>query len=572
MNQSNDNPYDQGSQGSYDQNPYSQNQYEQNPYENKPSDGYSYYDSSEQGLQGSHDQNSYGQNSEEQNPHEHNPYEENPYDTSESGNGEVFLNEADDPYAQHQYRQDLNDQVGPYYNNTQQPMGQENPYGDHRRGQSENDLYPEDGYNADPLENSDEGYDDGTRKNNRNPDAFEDHDMYAQQPNYNGREVAPEQPQRKQYEPRQHKYSTSNMKETGKCKKYCSIILTFLLFLAVMIGLSMLFNHFFFGDTSDNGPQLEPRPENQTFPRDKQEIDSACSGGTFRLDNGELCKEACVPQFFKCCDPFAEFDLTIITASNNETNTTDYEYDSKLPDKNVTFLEDYEDFDDSECSFDTDIRGCMSYAKCQALGGQVDPAPANLPEVCSIKRLKKDDGSCLALCASLECCYSSGSDNCLAEKFDLCMDYAPCQNLRFKNYRVLETAPRTLDYDCYWQQPACTEECERARCCSDPENSCLQFNFMSCLTYSPCNNVTEINIEVPPIFSYMNEPPQEITFACNAKNEAVLEPSEKSCEEICSEAVCCWESDPAKSCFQKDPLGCLLWDSQCQVLLGPPSS
>ena len=160
---------------------------------------------------------------------------------------------------------------------------------------------------------------------------------------------------------------------------------------------------------------------------------------------------------------------------------------TEVDERNVTFLDEYSDFDDSTCSFDTDIRGCMAYSKCQALAGQIDPAPANLPDMCSFARLERDAESCQALCRKLDCCYSQGSDNCMAEKFDLCMDYAPCQNLRIYEEGVnadaiLETAPRTLDSECLTLQPSCNEKCFEAECCMNPgAASCYQYNFVACL-------------------------------------------------------------------------------------------
>ena len=384
--------------------------------------------------------------------------------------------------------------------------------------------------------------------------------------------------------PRQHKYTTANLREQGKWKKWCKILLIFLLVLAIMIGISMLMNHFFFGDTSDNGLKaIPPRDENGTFPMDKQDIDAACGRSTLATDEGTLCKEACIPNYFHCCDPFDEFLLynyTVPTSNStnsttsNSTNTTTVD-DGKLssdnnkePDaKNLTFLEGYTN--DGTCTFDQNVRGCMAYAKCQALAGQADPAPANLLDLCSLERLKEDPDSCDELCRqkNLDCCFSKEKDNCLAEKFDLCMDYAPCQNLRSLDNPegVLEIAPRSLDYDCYYQQPSCTETCEKASCCSAVGDfSCLQYNFLSCITYAPCSNVTVVNITIPPQFNHLSQPSVDLVLACE-KDVPILEPTDRSCESMCNDAACCWSK--TDNCFHLDPLGCLAYEAQCQSLL-----
>jgi hypothetical protein len=387
-------------------------------------------------------------------------------------------------------------------------------------------------------------------------------------------------PEQSQPPPRQFKHSTANLREEGKWKKWCKILLMFLLMIAFMIGLSMLFNHFFFGDKSDNGPAPPLPDRNDTnFAKNKEEIDSACGRKAIADDSGKLCQEVCAPQYFDCCDPFDEFRLYNYTQNATEANSTTKD-DGKLTSnrydephaKNTTFLDGYDDaLGNATCTLDMDVRGCMSYAKCHALTGQTDPAPANLNEFfCAPDKLAKDPGSCQEICRKLDCCYSSGSDNCLAEKFDLCMDYAPCQNLRSleNNQGVLEVAPRTLDYDCYFQQQACTDTCEKARCCSESlDFACFQYNFLSCLTYSPCTNVTEVNIVLPPQFSVVPQPTIDLINACQApkENGTLLEPSDRSCEEICTDAACCW-SGADGNCFAQDPLGCLAYDAQCQVL------
>jgi hypothetical protein len=521
------------------------------------------------------------------------PYDTNntvyqePYEESESQSnveGEHFEDEPEQQYGH-----------DPYYE--QQPHSEpyEGQYDDPRFGiETIGEPYQDHDPSAQqPYAQPREGmYDDPQYDNNHIEEPFQDHDPYAQQQhhqpypddgihqgdNYVEREARPEQapPMTEPVEPRKHKYSTANMHQTGKWTKWCKIFAMFLLFIAFMIGISILFNHFFFGDQSDNGPQVTQRPQNATFPKDKHEVDEACSRESMVMDEGALCQEACAPQFFKCCDPFDELQLynyteVADTSGNSTGNLTDAELArTEITDeKNTTFLDGYDNFDDTTCSFDTELRGCMSYAKCQALGGQADPAPATLPDLCSLDRLKKDAGSCQELCRKLDCCYSLGSDNCMADKFDLCMDYAPCQNLRSLDdpAGVLPTAPRTLDYDCYWQQPECAETCAAAKCCNDATSSCFQSNFMACLTYSPCNNVTDVSVTLTPQFSVVKKPPNEIVFACNAHKEAVLKPTTKSCEDYCGEAACCWDGDPKKNCFQKDPLGCLAWDAQCQVLL-----
>jgi hypothetical protein len=416
-------------------------------------------------------------------------------------------------------------------------------------------------------------------------------------------------------ERRQFKYSTADMRESGRCRKYCMIFLLFMLFFLVMIGLSMLFQWLFFnkGATDNAAPTSE---RNSTFPENKGYIDQVCSTGTIDQDDGALCREACEPQFFACCDPFAEFRDIVILRENSTTSgptsiptsgptsrptsapttTTSAPtafrnpfFDTSAPtyvdqddDDNVDLsrgdeigVDDvnnssaYPLADDDallECSFDDDPRGCMSYSKCQAIAGLIDPAPSTLPILCAAEGLERDRTSCEEACRRARCCWAEPGKNCLAKNFDICIDYSPCQNLRVSDVFIVETAPDDLDQVCFLETPECFEACAEAECCGDPDSSCFRENFISCLTFSPCTNVTITNIAIPPMYSVVAEPPALLKYACNADKEKVLEGTEKTCAEYCQESACCREEDQISNCFNFDPLGCVQWEHQCQML------
>jgi hypothetical protein len=219
-----------------------------------------------------------------------------------------------------------------------------------------------------------------------------------------------------------------------------------------------------------------------------------------------------------------------------------------------------------QCSFDQDPRGCMSYAKCQAIGGLIDPAPSTLPILCAAEGLERDRTSCEEACRRARCCWAEPGDNCLARNFDICIDYAPCQNLRVSDVFIVETAPDDLDQACFLELPECYETCAEAECCGDPDSSCFRENFISCLTFAPCTNVTITNIAIPPMYAVVSEPPALLKYACNADNESILEPTDKTCAEYCQESACCREEDQFANCFNFDPLGCVQWEHQCQMV------
>ncbi len=402
---------------------------------------------------------------------------------------------------------------------------------------------------------------------------YVDDDHFHDEPlNNNYENPLPEEQPRRQF-----KYSTANMREDSKMKKWCCIFMTFVLMLGFMIALSMIMQHYFFSETSDNAPAAPVIDENATFNEEKATINAACARGTYNEDDGQRCQQYCLPQFFECCDPFGEYD-----AMKNITRNVTENADNGGWGANRTM-------DLTNCSLDKELRGCVSYSRCQAVGEyelhqksengnertvSIEPAPATLSVLCSFENLDKDPVSCESLCEDVACCYSKGPDNCMAESFDICLDYAPCQNLRPERPLILETAPDDLDVQCLWQQPSCTQACRKAECCGNPSSACLQLDFISCLTYAACTNVTTTNIQLAPQYSQLPKVTEEVVSACGehnalselySKEQMQQHASFKSCTDLCEPARCCWTNGEA-NCFFEDPLGCLAWEQECQTL------
>jgi len=424
------------------------------------------------------------------------------------------------------------------------------------------------------------------RRKNKSDDAEEDDNVYYGndeqfQDEENGDDdygsPVPEEAPRREF-----KYSTANLTEEGRWKKYCKIFLIFALFMAAMIGLSMLMQFIFFKDMSDNAPIEYERDPLSAFPEDKYKVDQACSTGTIASDGGRRCADMCQPQFFECCDPFNEFDLygtksaptaAPSVARSVALNITETQTSSPTT-APTFFVNQTERAALGNCSLDANVRGCVSYAKCQALGKQFDPAPGPLAEYCSEHQLAQGGETCRDLCKLVKCCYSDGDDNCLADNFDICMDYAPCQNLR--DGINLPAAPLDLDRQCLYQTPDCRQACEKAQCCGDPNSLCLRQNFAACLTYAPCSEATRTTITIHPQFNHLPPPPKTLPLACREyhdslpRNQPDLNAAtpKESCQELCAKASCCWASDKSKNCFFKDPLGCTAWEQQCQVVKG----
>ena len=362
---------------------------------------------------------------------------------------------------------------------------------------------------------------------------------------------------------RQFKYSTANMKTRSKWWRWCWIFLLFMLFFAFSIAISLLFNKLFFkNNPPPTPPEYDERSPNETaFPHDKAMIDQACSFGRIDLDRGAQCEMMCEPQFFKCCDPFDEFKVYNLSEVVPNTTTSG----------NSTEEEEEEDMgllqvDIENCTFGSELRGCMAYSKCQAITQLMDPAPGTLPILCGQERMEADPVSCSESCKKLECCFHEDDGlSCLGANLDICMDYSPCQNLREKDNKVW-TAPDDLDRACLWELPECFEYCEQAACCADSNSRCFQENFLACLTYAPCTeaNITTVNITVPDMFARVAQPPIELLYACNELEDPAITDIPYSCEQYCEQAACCYETDPEENCFHDDPLGCWAWHQECQ--------
>ena len=362
---------------------------------------------------------------------------------------------------------------------------------------------------------------------------------------------------------REWKYSTANIKQRGIWVKWCCIALFFLLCLLIFAAISVLFEKLFFDNEGLDPETAYPkRPDNDTFPSNKELIDAVCSSGTLDMDRGVRCREFCEPMHSSCCEvfPYETYNYSSVNAALNATPPPTF------------ILEDDDIFHLNTCEFGDHLRGCAAYGKCSALKNLLDPAPATLPYLCSEEGLAQDEQTCPDACRKVACCFDESGLSCLNDNFDVCMDYAPCQNLRKPlnpDRHIVPVAPDDIDRVCYWKLPQCYEYCEQARCCMDPNSRCLQENFLACLSYAACEDSTDVNITVPPMYSVVPQAPAELIYACGERepeNEEVIELIQpESCPEYCEQVACCYQHNPADNCFHKDPLGCLAWHNFCQT-------
>jgi len=265
-------------------------------------------------------------------------------------------------------------------------------------------------------------------------------------------------------------------------------------------------------------------------------IEDVCSDERLANDRA-ACELACAPAR-DCCHPFDNHKSNNDSSGDNGRNST---------------------------CFETHLSGCFSYAKCHALDGFLDPAHRDLDRICNKAALEINRDECMRACESLSCCFTA-EESCVAQHFQACLDYAPCQNLKEDS---IDVAPTDLDERCKDQGPTCKRDCQEALCCSDPRSSCYRYNFVACLSYTSCTGNSDTSISVAPVHSRVQNPVLTIfDEICSARGIATYGP--ERCFEVCAGSQCCWEQG-ASSCFGEDPLGCLEYQ-KCTILQMPEYS
>jgi len=277
------------------------------------------------------------------------------------------------------------------------------------------------------------------------------------------------------------------------------------------------------GGGNDDAPPAKAVAVKPQFARTSSFINEICSkverrdlvelGDTGKDIVDAVCEEEC--EVAKCCDPLSS--------------------------------------DESCIGSDTSLASCIAYAKCQK---KEDPAPLNLPEICSVEQLAVDSSACETACAPANCCSADMEDDrCLLDKFMMCIDYAPCQNLRKE--KKVTVAPSNLDEICKDGGDDCKNICDAASCCADdPVNgdNCFQTDFISCASHAACGflllDIPNNKVATPAVKS-------ELEAKCNPT--VLTSGSRDQCVDACAPAECCTASGSniMNNCFMTDPFGCL---------------
>eukprot|EP00546_Thalassionema_frauenfeldii_P017090 CAMPEP_0178895606 /NCGR_PEP_ID=MMETSP0786-20121207/685_1 /TAXON_ID=186022 /ORGANISM="Thalassionema frauenfeldii, Strain CCMP 1798" /LENGTH=1224 /DNA_ID=CAMNT_0020565865 /DNA_START=73 /DNA_END=3748 /DNA_ORIENTATION=+ len=163
------------------------------------------------------------------------------------------------------------------------------------------------------------------------------------------------------------------------------------------------------------------------------------------------------------------------------------------------------------------------------------PSSSDIGDECAIEKLSDDEGiaECHDICLEADCC-TTEVGNCYHFNTDVCNLYGDCTNLFIVELDSPtespnadnEPPPNDLPILCSEDDeifsPECFTLCEKALCCFDKENSCVDENQEWCFLYAPCKVL---------------ETKSEIERACAAG--ATIE-----CKLLCNEGSCCF---PKKS-------------------------
>ena len=230
--------------------------------------------------------------------------------------------------------------------------------------------------------------------------------------------------------------------------------------------------------------------------------------------------------------------------------------------------------------------------------------PLELINTCSETSLNTEFGFifCMDDCFPSLCCVDT-ENSCLTDNLGTCQLYTPCQSLIG---RVLGTTndlpannnntngtsgvtipPSNISNVCAVHAliggnnnstlDECLRICAPGQCCFDTTStSCLSDNLVTCLLYTPCENLLQVsnnstndptnNNQTSTNATSLVPVPVGLEQACSAESLASLQ-GYAECAEKCAPAECC-----SADCFQENLAACLLY-SPCQALVAaqPPA-
>ncbi|CAB9499980.1 expressed unknown protein [Seminavis robusta] len=218
---------------------------------------------------------------------------------------------------------------------------------------------------------------------------------------------------------------------------------------------------------------------------------------------------------------------------------------------------------------------CEPYSHCLAMqaSDHIDVAiQVSINLKCTDTQLATEDGrkDCLLACSQATCCFGSSAGDCPHETSTFCQQYEACE----KAVRdTIPPPPPALNEKCSRENvrllgglAECDRACGHADCCwkttGPTVSSCSTTNPL-CKDYAPCSILEQgssSSVTFPPVPTA----PSTLDNVCtkdilNAQGRGAM----AVCEDVCKNALCCWESG---ACLYEQATQCLGYTS-CAVLL-----
>jgi hypothetical protein len=322
-------------------------------------------------------------------------------------------------------------------------------------------------------------------------------------------------------EPR-FEYSTADLADSSCRNSNCCVITVAVLCIIVAIVLSVVMIKVFAEKDAENSAPLPTTAPTTTaeanqpgltlfqLPRETVE-ENRCPIGNADSD---ACTSTC--ENFDCCDPTLKASCFL----NNPDGCLNYKRchattsGISIPPLNLAIICSPDSItsnrDECEnacgsvaCCWKSNVTcfdkfySCLDYSPCQNLrtNSRVPSATLGVEEFCDTTKAGSvtQTSACDDVCKVAECCWSSGTDNCLETDFLSCLTYNPCKQLMLPEAgNAVKLPPASIRNDCSvalinsGSTGSCEKSCAAGACCAETDDSCFDQDPLACIAYEPC--------------------------------------------------------------------------------------
>ena len=331
---------------------------------------------------------------------------------------------------------------------------------------------------------------------------------------------------------------------------------------------------------------LLPASDPNELPRPPDDLPDLCSDDAFSTQAGAVtCLSHC-SKALCCVDP----DPSTSCIADNIDICASYSPCGRAILQDVTAVPEAEDVSDIEnTAASTEFNSTLGADEPSG----IPPPPEGLTEMCDpgyIESSQENLTACALSCEVALCCFGDG-ESCLQDQLAVCLAYFPCQVLLnfLGEGGGVPGPPADLTKNCgelslttQDGRVECLKGCFPGLCCFDPGDACFRTNLFSCLAYSPCETVvdledggfkgivplvnstkgngTDVNIPLPPV---------NIDDLCSEENLSLQE-GLIECFGVCSAAFCCTSDDD--NCYASNTANCDLYEECLNLLFLPTPS